>query len=264
MAVWGGDLGFDSASLDQRERHNARDEVQSAWKRVRTAGSYHFAADVTQRSIPIPTVTIVGRRSRQDTLHLEVQTNLRNQAMQLTLWSQGGRVLHTSDGLEIQVEGDRAIARQADGTWADVGDFAGAFALAGDFLAFLASAQDISRIGKETRAGVTFTRYAFRADGPGSAVYAHDQLQRHLDERADSSLNGGVRAGHKPDWRNGQRIKALSEDPSNYILASDGGGTTTRLAGKALPHNGQRSKQNDHVISRNARRKEQRSWKKRR
>ena len=120
----------------------------------------------------------------------------------------------------------------------DVGDFTGAFAPESDFLAFLAAAQDTSRIGEGARAGVTFPRYTFRVDGSGFAAYARNQRQRHLAERADSSLNGGVRAGHKPYWRPGRRIEVLSDGPPNYLLTSDGGGATTRLAGKTLPHNG--------------------------
>lgn len=167
------------------QQPNARAEVQAAWQRARDAGSYQFTADVLQHTIPLPTVTNAGRRSRQDALRLEGQTNLREQQMRLTVWSQGGSTLNAESGVEVRIEGDRAFARRGNGSWEAIDDFTGVFAPEGDFLAFLAAAEDITHAGTETRAGLTFTRYTFRVNGPGFAAYVRDQMEKHMAQRGE-------------------------------------------------------------------------------
>ncbi len=172
--------------------------IEAAWQRAREAGSYRFAADVVQTTVPLPTVTNVGRQSKRDALRIEGQTNLPDQTMRLTLWSQGGSVLNAESGVEVRVEGDRAFARQGAEPWQEVNDFTGLFAPEGDFLAYLAAARDAINQGTETRtlpprvggdrggAGeVTFTRYTFEINGPGFAAYLRDQLQQHLTETGE-------------------------------------------------------------------------------
>ncbi|HEX8681814.1 MAG TPA: hypothetical protein VF707_05835, partial [Ardenticatenaceae bacterium] len=161
----------------------ANDEVADAWERARAAGSYEFAADVVQRTIPLPSVTNVGRQSRQDTLRLEGETNLRDETMELMLWSQGGSILDAESGVELRIADDVAMARQGNGEWQEMGDFTDAFAPSGDFLAFLSAAKNITREGTESRAGITFTRYSYEIDGPGFALYMRDQMEQHLLEK---------------------------------------------------------------------------------
>ena len=50
--------------------------IRDAWERARRAGAYHFSADIVQTAIPLPTVTNVGRQSRQDSLHVEGRQTL--------------------------------------------------------------------------------------------------------------------------------------------------------------------------------------------
>ena len=130
---------------------DGQDGIQAAWQRAREAGSYHFAADVVQTTVPLPTVTNVGRQSKRDALRIEGQTNLPDQTMRLTLWSQGGSVLNAQSGVEVRVEGDRAFARRGAESWQEVNDFTGLFAPEGDFLAYLAAARDEVNQGAETQ-----------------------------------------------------------------------------------------------------------------
>ncbi len=188
-----------------------RSILQSVWQRAREAGAYHFSADITQKSIPLPLVTNVGRTSKQNSLHLEGDTNLRAQQLHLTLWSQGGSVLNAQSGAEIKVDGDRAFTRRATGDWQEINDFTGAFAPQGDFLAYLAAAKDVVAHDTETRrlpspsgrgdglprvlggggeGELTFTRYTFTIDSPRFAAYVRDQLEQQL--AAKGQLPHGV------------------------------------------------------------------------
>jgi len=171
-----------------------RSGIEAAWERAREAGSYHFTADIRQTVVPKPTVLNVGRTSKEQTFHLEGETNLPDRQLHLTLWSQGGSVLDASSGVEVRVDGDRAYARQGLQDWEEVNDFTGLFAPQGDFMAYLAATRDVVNQGTETRSlwragvgaeSVTFTRYTFRIDGRSYAAYLRDQLERHLAEQSE-------------------------------------------------------------------------------
>src|SRR5512136_2165201 len=90
-----------------------RTSLSDVWARVRDSGAYHFSADIVQTTIPKPTILNVGRTSKQDELHLDGQPRLPDKSLNLTLWSQGGSVLDPGTGVELQVEGGRAMARAA-------------------------------------------------------------------------------------------------------------------------------------------------------
>jgi len=159
--------------------------LQAVWERVRQAGFYRFSADVVQTTRPLPTVTNVGRTTRQDRVHLEGKADLTSRTLYLTLWSQGGNILNARSGVEARIEGDRALVRRAGEPWQEVEDFTALFAPEGDFMAYLAAARDVVEHEPETRAGVTFTRYTFRIDGRAFAAYLRDQLQRRLVETGE-------------------------------------------------------------------------------
>src|SRR5437762_303020 len=82
-------------------RLTAPDPVTAAWAKAKAAGSYHFTSDVLQKTIPIASLTNVGRTSRTDAFHLEGQNDLRNQKLELTLWNQGGSVLNAASGVSV-------------------------------------------------------------------------------------------------------------------------------------------------------------------
>ncbi|MGD9100839.1 MAG: hypothetical protein PVF45_10205, partial [Anaerolineae bacterium] len=164
--------------------------VQAAWERAQQAGAYDFGADITQTTLPLPTVTNIGRTSLQDKMRLEGETNLPERTMHLRLWSQGGSVLQAESSAELRVEGERAFMRKGAEEWEEVENFTSGFAPQGDLTAFLSAARDVVEQGVETRAGVTFTRYTFRVDGKGFAIYLRDQFQKRLAEAG--TLPAGV------------------------------------------------------------------------
>jgi len=89
--------GLDAAWKQMRARvpsalasPSPEDEVQAAWRRVRESGAYHFTADIRQTTVPRPTLLNVGRQGKQETLHLEGETDLPARQLHLTLWSQAG------------------------------------------------------------------------------------------------------------------------------------------------------------------------------
>ena len=154
----------------------------AAWERARESGAYRFTADVRQTITPKPTVLNVGRTSKEQSVHLEGETNLPDSQLHLTLWSQGGSVLDASSGVEIKVEGGRAYARQGARDWEEINDFTSLFAPQGDFMAFLSAAKDVRQIPNPQS---LITTYAFRIDGRSYARYLRDQMEKHLAEQGE-------------------------------------------------------------------------------
>ncbi len=180
------------------------DAIQQAWQRAKEAGAYQFSADVTQATIPLATVTNVGRTAEETRLYLEGETDLANEQMQMFLWSQGGNITQPGDALSIRIEDGKAMAQQNNGEWQELDNFTGAFAPDGDFLAFLAAAKNITLTGNQSRmvptgTGMetrTFAVYAFQVDGPGFAAYARDRAQASL--AAEGKLPQGTQVELSP------------------------------------------------------------------
>ena len=91
--------------------------LKVVWDAVRRSGTYRFTADVRQRMLPVPSVTTVGRQSREDALYMEGDTDLQARRLHLTVWSQGGSVLDPNSGAEMVIEADRARARRGTQPW---------------------------------------------------------------------------------------------------------------------------------------------------
>lgn len=161
------------------------DGPAAAWQRAREAGHYAFSADIEQTVVPQATVLNVGRTSKQEVVHLEGQADLPARYLHLTLWSDSGTVLDPTTGTEVRVEGDRAYARRGPQAWQEIDNFAGLFAPQGDLMAFLAAARDVVDHGRESRKGLTFSRYTFRIDGHSYATYLRQQLEATLVERGE-------------------------------------------------------------------------------
>ena len=156
--------------------NSATDPVTVAWQKVKAAGSYHFTSDVLQKTIPVASLTNVGRSSHTDALHLEGQNDLRNQALELTLWNQGGSVLNAASGVSMRTEKGKTFTRRGNEAWQETDNQTDAFAPQGDFLGYLAAIRNVGPGVHETRNGVSFTRYTFALDGPAFANYMHEQL----------------------------------------------------------------------------------------
>jgi uncharacterized repeat protein (TIGR01451 family) len=140
--------------------------AESAWFAARERGSYRFAAEITQHSLPQASVRSLGQQARTERLRLEGQTDLRARAMHLRLWAGNGSAASTPDGVEVRITDDRAEARQGDGAWQPIENFSAALAPGGDFLAFLSAASELTPLEDTTVDGRTLRRYGFTIDGP--------------------------------------------------------------------------------------------------
>ena len=163
----------------------APDPVTAAWERARAAGSYHFTSDVTQVTLPLATITNVGRMSRTEKFYLEGQNDLKSETMELTLWSEGGSVLNSASGLSVRSQGGKTFARRGQGEWQEIDDFTESIAPQGDFMSYLAAIKDVQPQPAETRGGVQFTRYTFAIDSPRFAVYMRQQMEAALRARGE-------------------------------------------------------------------------------
>jgi len=165
-------------------------DLGQVWQRAKEAGSYHFSADIVQTNTPLATIDNVGRQSKQDRLHVEGQTSLRDRKLDMTLWSQGGSVVDATSGVQVRVEGDHAEVRQGDQPWQPVGDFTGLFAPESDFMTYLVAARDVADHGPDSRGGLSFSRYGFTIDGPAYAAYVRDQMQHQMELKGDLPPGG--------------------------------------------------------------------------
>ena len=159
--------------------------ITAAWEKARAAGSYHFTTDVTQVTLPMASLTNVGRTSRTEKLYLEGQNDLIGGKLELTLWSEGGSVLQAESGLSIRTEAGKTFARRGASDWEEIDDFTGTLAPQGDFLAYLAAIKDVQAQPSEARNGVSFTRYTFAIDSPRFAAYMHEQMKAAMRARGE-------------------------------------------------------------------------------
>ncbi|RIK42794.1 MAG: hypothetical protein DCC55_07765 [Chloroflexi bacterium] len=158
--------------------------VTAAWEKARAAGSYHFSSDVTQMTIPVAKVTNVGRQSRTDQLRLEGATNLKENRLEMRLWSEGGNILQNDGEIAIKIEdGKSYLRRGATEPWQDQEGILDGIAPQGDFLAYLAAVRDIQANAPERRGGIEFTRYRFTLHGPTFAAYMRDRMTAALRAR---------------------------------------------------------------------------------
>ncbi len=166
------------------------DPLTAAWEQAQDAGSYSFTSDVVQVTIPAPTISNVGRPSRTEQLYLEGQSDLDAAALEFQLWTEGGSVHAPESGLSVRAADGKSYTRQGTDDWQESSSFSDDIAPAGDFMAYLAAARDITAHEPETRAGITFTRYSFQIDGPTFAAFARNQMEAAM--RARGELPNGV------------------------------------------------------------------------
>lgn len=165
--------------------------VVAAWERARASGSYHFTSDILQTTAPTAKASNIGRSSHEDRLHLEGSTDLAADTINLRLRTDGASVTQQANAIDIQIADGKARMRQGSGPWREINNFTDTIAPHGDFMAYMAAVRDISAHEPETRAGITFTRYSFRLDGPAFATYIRDQMEQAL--AAKGSLPPRVR-----------------------------------------------------------------------
>lgn len=188
-------------------------------RNVQRAGSYAFNADITQHTVPVASVYNVGQTSQRQDMRMQGETDLRNNAFNMTLWSEGGNILDLGTGIEIQAKDGKTLARQTGEAWQEIGAMSPSVMPQGDFLTFLTAATNVEKQGEETRNGVQFTRYTFQIDGKAFAEIVRKRTEAEL--RGSASL--------APD-----RTLALS--PVMAEMTGDGELWVTRdEAGRAWP-----------------------------
>lgn len=101
-------------------RASTPDPVTAAWEKAKAAGSYAFTSNVHQKTLPVASISNVGRTSRSEDLYLEGQSDLRAAKLELTIWSGGGSVLQAESGVALRSEGARpspAAVRASGRRW---------------------------------------------------------------------------------------------------------------------------------------------------
>jgi len=166
------------------------DPVTAAWKQALAAGSYAFASDIIQQTIPVATVGNVGRSSRTEQLRMEGQTNLHEQKMALQLWSESGSIALPESSVAVRVEQGKTFTRQGTGPWQENQNFTDSLAPNGDFMNWLVAVQAITPHATETRVGIRFTRYSFQLDGARYAAYVRDQMEATRRQTGELPPNG--------------------------------------------------------------------------
>jgi len=161
------------------------DPLSAAWAQARTAGAYRFTSDVTQTTTPSASVLNAGRTSRTDQLYLDGHADAATEALEFRLWSDSGSLLQAESSLAVRVADGKTYTQQNGGAWQESSDFTQAIAPAGDFMSYLVAARDVTDLGQETRAGLTFTRYAFRMDGPTFALAVRQQIDEAMRQKGD-------------------------------------------------------------------------------
>ena len=136
-------------------------------------------------TIPSARVGNVGRSSRTDQLHLEGQTDIPAQRLEMQLWSEAGSVLQAESGVAVRVEEGKTFVRKGAGAWQSSDDIAAGFAPQGDFMAYLIAVRALQQHPTETLAGITFTRYTFQIDGPTFASYTRDRMEEVMRQKGE-------------------------------------------------------------------------------
>lgn len=152
----------------------------AAWQRAQQHGSYRFTATIEQQTQPVASAGNVGARSHTERWLLDGAARPPEGALELRIAGEGGPAM--GPATEIRIDRDGARARQGDGPWEAIDSPVDAFAPEGDLLGYLAAARDLRAIGAETRAGVSFTRYAYTLDGPAFAAQIRERMARQLRE----------------------------------------------------------------------------------
>ncbi len=181
-----------SLALAIHKRTVETDPLAEALALAREAGSYRFTSDITQVTMPTSKVTNVGRSSRTEQLHLEGETNLREQSTQLRLWTQQGSVSNSTSGVAVKVENGKTYVQEGLGAWREHEGLTDGFAPQGDFMSFLTALRDPVAHAPEERSGIRFTRYTFRLDGPALAEYMRKQSEDLLSRRGELPLGARI------------------------------------------------------------------------
>ncbi len=161
------------------------DPLTAAWEHAQAAGSYQFSSDVEQITTPALSVLNVGRSSHTDRFYMEGRADAQTSSMEFRLWSDGGSILQEGDSVAVRVADGKTYLQRNSGEWQEGDDFTQTIAPDGDFMSYLVAAREVTDLGQDTRAGLTFTRYAFAIDGPTFALSVRDQMEAAMRQKGD-------------------------------------------------------------------------------
>lgn len=175
-------------------------QTQNAWNNARAAGGYAFRSDIVESDVPRAELGNIGRSSVEHAYHIEGVTQLDAKRLEFSLWDDGGSVALRESAAQFRLENGRAFGRRGEQAWQAIGNFTEGIAPEGDFMAFLAGAQNVQNVGHETRDDVTFTRYTFDLNGAGFAEYVRAQTQARLQQQG--ALPYGLQVGLTEQYKN--------------------------------------------------------------
>ena len=181
---------------------NERTPLDEIRERVTQAGSYSFTAEITQYDIPQASPRSIGAEIAPDELFLQGSTDLSSNLFNMTLWSRGGSVLDGASGVAIKNdEQGRLWAKQGESkqgdsqptgsnhgeseSWQEIEDFSTGVIPAGDFLQFLAGADNVVNHGAADVNGLTLTRYSYIIDSVAFATLMRDQIQQQMQDAGE-------------------------------------------------------------------------------
>ncbi|MCW5854034.1 MAG: hypothetical protein KIT87_28460, partial [Anaerolineae bacterium] len=182
------------------------DQVRAAWDRVRQSGSYRVGADIEQIANPRPLPQTVGQQGQRVDMRAEGLVRLPDQSQlelrvlpgaaqasgplslsnaskslaAVTLLRQGNRTFIQANG-KLEMAGDSPTSLAAPG---------------GDFLGFLAGAENVERLAPTSVGGVQYERYRFTLNGPRLATYMREQTEAQM--RRSGGLPEGVQLADPP------------------------------------------------------------------
>lgn len=171
----------------------AQGEVNAAWQKAVDAGNYHYTTKLVQTTWPVPNMYNIGLSSQSNRLFIAGQVDRYAEQLTMTIWSRGGNTYTGQNGLEIKVADGITKGRIDGSEWVEMENISSLFAPDNDVLGYLVGATNISSLGQERRAGLTFNRYRFDVDGLAVAEHMRAQMQTEL--RHAGKLPVGVNMG---------------------------------------------------------------------
>ncbi|MBM4467761.1 MAG: hypothetical protein FJ014_19800, partial [Chloroflexi bacterium] len=180
-----------------------QDELHDAWQRAQQAGSYRFTADAEQTIIPRPIPRMIGQTDQRVDMRIEGDVTSPDHArLQLRLEGAGLNV----PPLEFVQEGTATYLLQ-DGEKIPVENPAGLSSPTGDYLGYLAAAEnvkredvkreDVKREGMNSRFTHHVSRFTFDINGSRFANHVRDQMEAQLGD-SGQLLPPGVELSPSP------------------------------------------------------------------
>jgi len=175
-----------------------QDDLRDAWQRAQQAGAYRFTADAEQTLIPRPIPSMIGQTDERVDMRIEGDVTPPDHArLQLRFEGAGLNV----PPLELIQDGTETYLLQ-DGEKIPVENPAGLASPTGDYLGYLAAAEnvkreDVKREGMDSHFTHHVSRFTFDINGPRFAEYVRTQMEAQLRD-SDQPPPPGVELSPSP------------------------------------------------------------------